>query len=147
MATLVERVEADYKTAMKAGDRRRVDTLRLIKAGVQRVAMDKRKETLEDPEVVQVLSQQAKQRQETIDSAKQTNRPDILTQAMEELAILRSYLPKPLSQDELRGLINEAVAAVGLQQGPIMKYVMGQTAGVADGKLVKQLVAERVKQG
>ena len=147
MATLVERVEADYKTAMKAGDRRRVDTLRLIKAGVQRVAMDKRKETLEDPEVVQVLSQQAKQRQETIDSAKQTNRPDILTQATEELEILRSYLPKQLSPDELRGLINEAVAAVGLQQGPIMKYVMGQAAGAADGKLVNQLVAERVKQG
>ena len=147
MATLVERMEADYKTAMKSGDRRRVDTLRLIKAGVQRVAMDKHKDTLDDPDVVQVLSQQAKQRQETIESAKHTNRSDILAQATEELEILRGYLPAPLSQDELRRLINEAVAAVGLQQGPIMKYVMGKAAGAADGKLVSQLVAERLKQG
>ena len=145
MATLIERLEADYKTALKAGERIRVDTLRLIKAGTQRVAIEKRKETLDDPEVIQVLHQQAKQRRETIESAKQGNRQDVLTQATEELAILSTYLPQQLSEAALGALVEEAIAQVGPNQGPIMKYVMSKAAGAADGKQVGQLVAARLK--
>ena len=58
-ASLTERIEADYKTALKAGERVRVDTLRLIKAGIQHAAIEKRKPSLDDAEVTQVLSQQA----------------------------------------------------------------------------------------
>lgn len=146
MPTLTERFEADYKTAMKAGERIRIDTLRLVKAALQRVAIEKRKDTLDDAEVLQVLSQQAKQRQETIESAKQSNRQDVLAQATEELKFLKSYLPEPLSEDALRRLIDEAIQAVGTNQGQIMKYVMGKAAGIADGKAVSQLVAERLKK-
>ena len=144
--TLTERLEADYKTAMKAGERLRIDTLRLIKAGIQRVAIDKRKPGLDDAEVIHVVAQQAKQRRETIDSAKQTNRQDVLAQSTEELAILNAYLPQQLSADAIAKLIDEAVTAVGLQQGPVMKYVMAKAAGAADGKLVNQLVGERLKR-
>ena len=147
MATLTERLEADYKAAMKAGERLRIDTIRLMKAGVQRMAIEKRKEQLEDHEVLQVLSQQAKQRQETIESAQKANRQDVLTQATQELAVLKSYLPQPLSQEALQGLVEEAITAVGPNQGQIMKYVMGKAAGAADGKLVSQLVVERLKKG
>ena len=148
MATLAERIESDYKTALKAGQQLRVDTLRLIKAAAQRVAIEKRKPALDDQELIQVLAQQAKQRRETIDSAKQTSRQDVLGQATEELAILTSYLPQQLSEDELRRLVEEAIGSVGAtQQGPIMKYVMGKAAGAADGKVVSRLVAERMKQG
>ena len=147
MATLLERLESDYKVAMKAGERLRIDTLRLIKAGIQRAASDKRKDTLDDQEIIQVLNQQVKQRRETIDSAKQMNRQDVLSQATQELAILNAYLPEQLSPDALKQLIEEAVKAVGTQQGPIMKYVMSKAAGSADGKLVSQLVGERLKQG
>jgi uncharacterized protein YqeY len=147
MATLTERLEADYKTALKAGERLRVDTIRMVKAAIQRAAIDKRKEPLDDPEVVQVLAQQAKQRRETIESAKQTNRQDVLSQATSELAILASYLPQQLSEEALTQLIEEAVASVGLNQGSVMKYVMGKAAGSADGKLVSRLVGERLKRG
>ena len=147
MATLLERLETDYKTALKAGERRRVDTLRLIKASLQRVAIEKRKETLEEPDVIQVLGQQAKQRRETIEAAKQANRQDVLSQATEELAILNSYLPQQLSTEVLKRLIEEAVQAVGANQGQVMKYVMGKAAGAAEGKIVSQLVTERLKQG
>ena len=58
MPTLVERINEDYKTAFKAGERIRIDTLRLVKAGIQKVAMDKRKDTLDDQEVIAVLSMQ-----------------------------------------------------------------------------------------
>lgn len=147
MATLTERIETDYKAAMKAGERLRVDTLRLIKAEVQRVAMAKRKETLEDQEIVQVLSQQAKQRQETIESAKKSNRQDVLDQTTQELAIVTSYLPPQLSTDVLKQLVDEAIQAVGAHQGQVMKYVMGKAAGAADGKIVSRLVGERLAQG
>lgn len=147
MPTLIERIETDYKTALKAGERLRVDTLRLIKAGIQRAASDKRKDSLDDPEVVQVLAQQAKQRRETIDAAKKNSRQDVLDQANQELALLSAYLPQQMSNDALRTLIDEAVGAVGAQQGAIMKYVMAKAAGAADGKVVSQLVAERLKRG
>ena len=145
MATLADRLEADYKTALKARERLRVDTLRLIKAGIQRVAIDKRKETLDDQEIIQVLTQQAKQRRETMESVKNTSRQDVFAQASQELAILTAYLPQPLSEDALKQLIEDAIRTVGLQQGAIMKQVMAQAVGAADGKLVSQLVAARVK--
>ena len=146
MATLADRIETDYKTALKAGERLRVDTLRLMKAGMQRAASDKRKDALDEQEIIQVLSQQAKQRRETIESAKNTNRQDVLSQATEELAILMSYLPQQLSQQVLEQLIDEAMKTIGPNQGQIMKHVMGQAAGAADGKLVSQLVSARLKQ-
>ena len=146
MATLTERLEADYKTAMKAGDRLRVDALRLIKAGIQRAAIEKRQPQLDDQGVTQVIAQQAKQRRETIESAKGAGRQDILTQAEAELAILNAYLPPPLSEEALRKLVDEAVGAAGPAQGPVMKYVMSKAAGAAEGKVVSRLVAERLSK-
>ncbi len=149
MATIVERLEADYKTAMKVQDRLRIDTIRLAKAAIQEAAIDKRKEplALTDQDVIPVLTQQAKQRRETMDAAKQNNRPDILTQATQELEFLNAYLPQQLSADALKQLVEEAFQTVGPNQGLIMKHVMGKASGAADGKVVSQLVAERLKAG
>ena len=146
MATLTERLDADYLAAMKARQRLRIDTLRLVKAGIQRMAIEKRKKTLEDQEIIQVLQREAKQRRETLEAAQKTNRQDILAQTTEELAILNSYLPQALSPDAVNHLIEEAIKAVGPQQGSIMKYVMGKASGAIEGKLASQLVAERLKK-
>ena len=147
MATIAERLDEEYKTALKAQDRLRVDTIRLVKAAMQRVAIDKRKDTLDDQEVTQVVHQQVKQRRETLEAAKQAGRQDIASQATEELAILIAYLPQALSPEVLKQLVEEAIAAVGPHQGPMMKFVMGKAAGAADGTRVSQLVAERLKRG
>ena len=146
MASLTERLEADYKAALKAGERLRVDTIRLIKAGLQRVAIEKHLDRLEDRDVVQVISQQAKQRRETLDAAKQSGRQDVLQQTSKELEILQAYLPQQLSEAALSALIDEAIGAGDSSQGAIMKYVMGKASGAADGKLVSQLVAARLKR-
>jgi uncharacterized protein YqeY len=146
MPTLIERIEGDYKTALKAGDRLRVDALRMIKAGVQRVAIEKRQDTLDDQGVAQVISQQVKQRKETLESAKTAGRQDVVAQTEAELKLLAAYLPEQLSEDAIRGLIAEAIAAVGPQQGPIMKHVMAKAAGTADGKTVSRLVADQLKK-
>ena len=147
MATLTERLDADYITAMKARDQLRIETLRMIKAAAQKLAMDKRKDRLDDAEMVQILGQQAKQRKETLDAAKQGGRPEIAAQAEQELALINGYLPQQLSADAVTQLINDAIQSVGTNQGQIMKFVMGKAAGAVDGKLVSQLVAERLKQG
>ena len=141
-----ERIEADYKTAMKAGDRLRVDALRLIKAEIQKAAIEKRVDQLPDADIVPVLSRQAKQRQETIDAAKKANRQDIVDQTLKELDILKAYLPQALSAEALKQMIDEAMKTAGANQGQIMKAVMAKAAGAADGKVVSQLVAERLKQ-
>ncbi len=145
MPTLQERIESDYKEALRAGQRLRVDTLRLIKAAVQRIAMDKRKDNLDDSEIQQVLSHQAKQRRETIESVKDSGRQDIIDQSTQELALIEAYLPKQLPDDALIRFIDEAIQSVGKNQGQIMKFVMGKAAGAADGKRVSQLVATRLK--
>jgi len=111
------------------------------------VSIEKRKDTLDDAEIIQVLNQQAKQRRETLEAAKKGGRQDVLDQAAQELAILNSYLPQQLSAEALKQLIDEAIQAVGANQGQIMKFVMQKAAGAADGKLVSQLVAERLNQG
>jgi uncharacterized protein YqeY len=123
-----------------------VDALRMIKAGVQRVAIEKRQDTLDDQGVAQVISQQVKQRKETLESAKTAGRQDVVTQTEAELKLLTAYLPEQLSEDAIRALIAEAIAAVGPQQGLIMKHVMGKAAGAADGKTVSRLVAEQLKK-
>ena len=105
MPTLSERLEADYKTAMKASQRVRIDTVRMVKAAMQRAAIDKRKDALDDAEILQVISQQVKQRRETIESAKQTSRQDVLTQATEELGLLTAYLPQQLAPEAVKQLI------------------------------------------
>ena len=145
MSTLKERIEADYKTAFKAGERLKVDVLRLIKADLQRVEIDKRA-ALADQDVVQVVSKQTKQRQETIDAARKGGRADVAAQTEQELAILKTYLPSAMSTEQLTALIDEAVNTVGTNQGLVMKHVMGKAAGAADGKIVSQLVGARLKQ-
>ena len=147
MTSLLERLNDDYKTAMKSGQRRRVDTIRMAKAAMQRAAMDKRKEQLDDQEILHVLANQAKLRRETIESAKQAGRQDVVQEANEELAILATYLPQPISDEAVRQLIEEAIQQVGPSQGPVMKFVMGKAGGTVDGKLVSQLVSQRLQRG
>ena len=146
MAPLEERLESDYKAAMKAHEQLRVETIRLVKAAMQRMAIEKRKETLDDQEILQILGQQAKQRRETLEAAKQVGRHDVVKQATEELEILHAYLLQPISQEALQQLIEDAMNAVGPNQGQIMKFVMSKAAGAADGKLVSQLVSQRLKR-
>ena len=145
MVTLIEQLDTDYKTALKAQDRRRVDTLRMVKAAIQRVAIDKRQDTLGDPDVIQVLRQQVKQRHETLEAATKGNRPELAAQATEELKLLEAYLPASLSEEALSKLIDEAIATVGANQGQIMKFVMSKATGAADGKTVSQMVGERLR--
>lgn len=147
MPDLWDRIATDYLTAYKGGEKLRVETLRLVKAALQKSAFEKRKDRLEDADVLQVLSQQAKQRRETLEAVKASGRDDIITQTTQEIAVLTAYLPQQLSDEALGKLIDEALQSAGANQGQIMKFVMGRAGGAVDGKRVNQLVAQRLAKG
>lgn len=146
--TLGEKIEADLKEALKSKDAIRVSTLRMLKAGMQNSAIEKRVEKLEDKDVINVISKQVKQHRESIDGFTKGGRPDLVDKEKAELAILETYMPKQLSTDELKALIKSVIEKVGAKSkadmGRVMKAVMEEVKDQADGKLVSQLVSEEL---
>jgi len=149
--TLKQRLMDDVKVAMKGGDKTRVTCLRMVRSKIleQEVALraDKGKDyELDDDEATQVLSGYAKQRRDSIDSYRQGGREDLAAREEAELKIIEEYLPKQLSEDELREIVIQAVAESGAssprEMGKVMKIVMPRVRGAADGKLVNRIVQE-----
>lgn len=138
----------DYKEAMKNKDAVKVSTLSFLRAAVQNLAIEKRKEKLEDGDIILIIKKQIKQRQDSIEQFKKGNRPDLAEKEMKELEILKVYLPRELSIDEVKKMIEEAVSNTGASgakdMGRVIKEVMSKAAGCADGKLVSELVKERL---
>ncbi|MFH0739351.1 MAG: GatB/YqeY domain-containing protein [Candidatus Omnitrophota bacterium] len=145
---LEEKILNDYKEAMKSQDKIRSSTLSFLRAELMNVAIAKKKKTLDDNEVIAVIKKQVKQRQDSIEQFKQGNRQDLVAKEEAELRILKSYLPPELSDEEVKKIIEEAMAstaAVGLKDmGKVMKEVTDKVAGRADGKLVSELVKARL---
>lgn len=147
---LTERIDHDLIAAQKAREARRVSTLRMLKAGLMNLAIEKRQPSLDDGDVTALLQRQVKQRRESIAAYQQGGRQDLVQQEQEELAILEQYLPKQLDDGELRQTIKQHITAVGAQgmadMGKVMKAVMAAVQGRADGSKVSALVKECLQQ-
>lgn len=143
-------IETAMRTAMKAGDAVRVATLRLAMAAAHNRQIELGHE-LTDADVVEVLDRQVKQRRESIELYRQGGRPELADAEEAEMAILREYLPEPLTDAELERLARESVAATGAKGPADMGRVMGalvpQTKGRADGKAVSDLVRRLLSEG
>lgn len=150
--TLEEKMDADLKESLKSKDAIRVSTLRMVKAGIKNLAIEKRVEVLEDKDVVSIISKQIKQHRDSIEQFAKGNRQDLVDKEKAELAILESYLPKQLSAEELKAIIKSAIEKVGAKgradMGKVMKAAMeeakGATAGAVDGKMLSQMVSEEL---
>ncbi len=149
--TLKQRLAEDLKSAMKAGDRSRIECLRMLRARIldHEVGLRPQKGTayeLGDDEATQVVQAYAKQRREAIDEFRKGQREDLASREEAELAIVQSYLPLPLAEAELRALVRAAIAQVSATSprdlGAVMKRVLPAVQGRADGKLVSQIVRE-----
>jgi len=142
---LRERISEDLKSAMKSGDRIRLETLRTMRAVLLEKEIEKRggpAMTAEDE--VATLTSAAKKRKESIDLFTNGGRPELAHQEELELAIIQEYLPRQLTAEEVAGFIREAVVQTGAS-GPadfarVMPLVMKQVRGKADGKVVQDLV-------
>jgi len=139
-----ETVEADIKTAMKAGDKARLDALRMIKSEFRKKEIDEKITALDDDQMIGLLTRLAKQRQDSIEQYKTGGRQDLVDKEGAELALIQAYLPAQMGEAELKAIIAKAVAdsgaSTGKDMGKVMALLMPQVRGKADGKLVNQLV-------
>ena len=147
--TLKSRINDDLKAAMRSGDARRRDALRLLLAAVKQREVDERKE-LGEADVVGVIERMIKQRRESIVQFEKGRRQDLVDKEAAELSILQSYMPKPLTSEELQVLVLEAIREVQAtspkEMGKVMAILMPRVTGRADGKVVNTLVREALSK-
>jgi uncharacterized protein len=143
--TLRERLHSEMTDAMRAHDALRRDVLRMAEAAVYSVEKKEHRE-LSDDEVVAVLAREVKTRRESIEAYRSGGREDLAEKEEAEIAILSGYLPQQLTDDEVRALVDEAIAQTGASTvkdlGRVMGAVSPKTRGRADGKRVSEIVAQ-----
>ncbi len=145
--SLIDRMEADLKSAMLGQDAERRDALRLLLSSL-RSAEKELQRPLFDDEELQVLQRERKRRVEASEAFRDAGRDEQADKEERELDILEAYMPDQLSEEEIEEIIDDAIAEVGATSlrdlGRVMKDVMPQVAGRADGSTVSQLVREKL---
>ena len=142
--TLKERITEDMKAAMRASEKERLSTIRLVQAAIKQREVDERI-TLDDAQVLTVLEKMVKQRKESIAQYEQGGRKDLADKERREIELLQAYLPAQLSDSELDALIRDAVAATGAASIKDMGKVMGVVKSKAAGRADMATVGARVK--
>lgn len=137
-------VTNDMKTAMKAGEKERLATIRLIMAAIKQLEVDGQKE-LDDTETLAVLNKMAKQRRESITQFQNAEREDLVAAEQAELDIILTYLPEPLSEDEVDNLIKAAIEKSGAASMQDMGKVMGQLKPQLQGRADMGKVSGQIK--
>jgi uncharacterized protein len=142
---LKDRVTEDMKTAMRAGDKERLATIRLILAAVKQREVDERI-TLDDSQVLAAIEKMIKQRKEAITQFAAGGRADLVAKETAEIGILQGYLPAQMSDAEIDTLIAEAIASTGAASIKDMGKVMGAVKAKAQGRADMGAVSARIKQ-
>ena len=146
--SLSEQIMSDMKEAMKARDKVRLNTVRMIKSALMNEKI-KAGHDLTAEEELTVLSREKKQREESIEEFTKANRKDLADETKQELAIVESYLPKQMTQEELNQAVLSAIAEANAQGksdfGKVMKILMPKIKGKADGKAASDVVRKQLK--
>ncbi len=144
---LQDQLNEDLKSAMKAKDAVKVGTLRMIRAQLKDAQIAKG-EPLSDDECLEVLNKAAKNRKEAIEMYEKSDRKDLLENEQKELEIISAYLPRQLSEQEIEEVISGIIADTGASTlndlGKVMGVAMKQLKGKADGKIVQQMVRQKL---
>ncbi|MBU0469750.1 MAG: GatB/YqeY domain-containing protein [Candidatus Omnitrophica bacterium] len=141
---LEKQISLDYIKAMKAKDSLKSTTLNFLRAQMKNIIIDKKLQELEDVDVIAVIKKQIKQRQDSIEQFRNGGRPELADKEEAEVVILKFYLPEELSEEEIKKIIDEAIAetqATSMKDmGKVMKVVAEKAQGRADNKVVSSLV-------
>ena len=147
--SLQERVQSDITAAMRGGDALRRDVLRMA-ANAAYTVEKKQHRPLTDDEYLAVLTREVKTRRESVEAYSKAGRQELADKELAEIAILGEYLPQPLTDAEVRALVDEGIAATGADSardlGKVMGWLSPRTRGRADGKVVSGLVAQALAQ-
>jgi uncharacterized protein YqeY len=146
--TIQEKLMADLKDAMKQKLSLKKSVITMLRAAIKQVEVDERR-SLEDDEILDIIAKQVKQKRSVIEEFIKGDRQDLADEAQEEILVLEGYLPEPLSEEELRILVKDAIetsqATSMKDMGKVMTIVTGQSKGRADGKVVSQMVKDLLK--
>lgn len=147
--TIKAQLDESVKDAMKSGDEMRKRTVRMALAAVKQVEVDKRTE-LDDTAVMNILQKEIKNRREALEEARKANRPDLVESNEAEINVLQAFLPKAMPAEELRALVEAAIAETGASgpadMGKVMKTVMPKVAGRAPNDMVSAAVRELLQK-
>jgi hypothetical protein len=145
--TLEERLDTDLKDAMKSGDTTRKLAIRAVKTAITeaKVAGTEAK-TVTDADVLAIITKQVKQRRDSAIEYNKGNRPDLAAQEEAEIKVLEVYLPRQLSEAEIRERAQAVIAELGVTDmkglGPVMKRLSADLRGIADGQIINRVVRE-----
>ena len=142
---LKDRITEDMKSAMRAGEKERLGTIRLALAAIKQREVDERI-SLDDAQVLAVLEKMIKQRREAITQFESGGRADLVAKETAEIAVLQTYLPAQMSDAEVDALIAEAIAATGATTMKDMGKVMAAVKPKAQGRADMGAVSARIKQ-
>ncbi|PKM83462.1 MAG: aspartyl-tRNA amidotransferase [Firmicutes bacterium HGW-Firmicutes-13] len=141
--TLSDRLNEDMKTAMKAKDKFKLSVLRMMRSEIKNEEINK-KEALNDDEIIGVLNRELKKRRDASEEYKKFNREDMVQDLEKEISIILSYMPEQLTEEEIKRIVQEAINQTGAQtkkdMGKVMKVIMPEVKGKADGRIVNQIV-------
>ncbi len=144
---LKDRLSETIKTAMKSGDKDTLTYARSLHAAIRKKEIDDRVD-LDEAAFMKIVQTSVKQRQDSIDQFKTGGREDLVTKESAELKFLMTFLPEQMGEAEIRSLVDWAVteskAASAKDMGSVMKLLLPKVQGKADGKLVSQIVKERL---
>ncbi len=147
ITSILDRLQADLTSAMKAKDADTLSTLRMLKAAIMEAKTKKPKDAaLSADEEIEILQRYVKKRRETIDELKRVGRTETLPREEQEIAVTQRYLPQMVSEDELKTIVREAIAKTGAatakDMGKVIGVVMARVKGRAEGGTVSRLVKE-----
>ncbi|MEE9320824.1 MAG: GatB/YqeY domain-containing protein [Granulosicoccus sp.] len=147
MSNTRQRIFDDIKTAMKAGDKPRLGTLRLLAAAIKQIEVDKRIE-LDEAATIVLLDKQLKQRRESISQFEKAGRDDLVAQEQVEAELIKTYLPAALDAAEIEAIVSEAISATSAtsvkDMGQVMAKIKPQLQGRADMGAVSQQIRQRL---
>jgi hypothetical protein len=148
---LEDKILEDYRQALKQKDQIKASTLSFLRSQLKDYAIKLRKEKLEDADCLAVIKRQVKRHKESIEQFQRGNRLELAESEKRQLEIIESYLPRQLSQEELKSLISQAIEETGARDpkdvGRVMKELMQKASGSIDGKLANQLARELLGEG
>lgn len=142
--SIKDQIKDDMKAAMKAGEKDKLGVIRMLSAAIKQIEVDERKE-LNDAEVLAVLDKMAKQRRESIKQFRDGGREDLAAIEEAEIAVLQTWLPEQLSDDEINALIAEAISSTGAAGMKDMGKVMGALKPKLQGRADMGAVSGKIK--
>ena len=147
---LKEQISKDFNEALKARDERKLSALRLLRTEIKKREVSGQKKELADAEVMETITTLVKQRRESIRLFREGQRQDLVEKEEAELQFLQTYLPQPLSQSAIEVLIDQVLLetrGTGMKdQGKVMKAVMAKISGRAEGKIVSEIVKQKLSK-